>query len=114
MSTPVKVPAKTAAVLGILKQCAKDMRTVTYGEIAEATGLANSGVGMPLGYIRDQICRDHGRPWLQAIAVNKTTMRPSGAFAPEGLELDLDNDHWWRGMVSQVYAYDWSNVELEE
>ena len=54
---------------------------------------------------------DHG---LTAIAVSKATMRPSAGFAPEGMQLNLENDHWWRGMVTQVYAYDWSEIKIEE
>ena len=39
MSERVRVPAKTDRVLTILKQCASDMRTVTYQELADATDL---------------------------------------------------------------------------
>ena len=114
MSERVRVPAKTDRVLATLKQCAKDMRTITYQELADATGLFPPGVNRPLGYIRDEVCRKHQRPWLNAIAVSKQTMRPSGGFAPEGIQLDPENDHWSRGMVTQVYAYDWSEIEIEE
>ena len=114
MSERVRVPAKTDRVLETLKQCAKDMRTITYRELADATGLFPPGVNRPLGYIRDEVCRKHQRPWLPAIAVSKATMRPSAGFAPEGMQLNLENDHWWRGMVTQVYAYDWSDIEIEE
>ena len=50
---------------------------------------------------------DHGFLRLQS----KATMRPSGGFVPEGMQLNLEDDHWWRGMVAQVYAYDWNKIE---
>ena len=113
MSDTVRIPAKTAEVLEVLKQCAKDMRTITYGEIAEQCGLAGPGTGYPLGYIRDQVCRANGHPWLSVIAVNKS-MRPGGNFLPGDLTLPEDEaEIWWRGMVLQVYAYDWSGVTLD-
>ena len=112
MSERPKPPAKTAEVLDILKQRAKDMRTIAYSEIAEETGLASPGVGTPLGYIRDHVCRAQGLPWLNALAVNKETRRPGDKFLPDGTT--VEDDHWWRGMVTQVYAYDWSEIEIEE
>ena len=115
MSDEVRIPAKTAEVLELLKQRADDMRTITYGEIAEQCGLAASGVGYPLGYIRDEVCRANGRPWLSVIAVSKDRMRPGGNFLPEGVTLpDDETKIWWRGMVLQVYSYDWSNVTLND
>ena len=114
MSDTVRIPAKTAEVLEVLKQCAQDMRTITYGEIAEQCGLARPGTGRPLGHIRDEVCRAHNRPWLVALAVNGRTRRPSGSFLPEGVDLSDDDEHWWRGMVTQVYAYDWSGVTLDD
>src|SRR5690606_7047322 len=62
----MKMPAKTEAVFDYLRLCARQMRTVTYKEVAEATVLAKPGVGRPLGYIRDQICIARGLPWLNA------------------------------------------------
>lgn len=115
MSDKPKIPAKTAEVLEVLKQCAGHMRTITYGEIAEQCGLAAPGVGYQVGYIRDHVCRAHGRPWLSVIVVSTDGMRPSGNFLPDELSLPEDETEvWWRGMVLQVYAYDWSGVTLEE
>ena len=79
-----RIPAKTAEVFAYLKQCADDMRTVTYGVLAEESGLAPSGIGYQLGYIRDEICRPRGLPWLSAIAVRKDSWRPGECFLPEG------------------------------
>ena len=109
------IPARTAEVLEVLKECAADMRTITYGEIAERCGLVAPGVGVPLGYIRDEVCRSRGWPWLSMIAVNAQSMRPGDSFLPDGLTLPEDEiDVWWRGMVLQVYAYDWADVTLDD
>ena len=113
MSNP---PKNTAAILRILKQCAHDMRTITYGDLAKEVGLPDGrSVRYPLRYIRDEICRAHHRPWLSVIAVKKGRMRPGGKFLPEEVTLhDDETAIWWRGMVLQVYAYDWSNVTLND
>ena len=107
-------PAKTGEVLDFLKSCADDMRTVTYGEVAEKTGLAAPGLTHQLAYIRDEICRRRGLPWLSAIVVNTQTRRPGHAFLPGDISFGDDGDRLWRGMVVHVFAYDWSQVAFEE
>ena len=108
------VPKNTEDVLRFLKECALDMRTVTYGEIAERCGGTAVGAGLPIGYIRDEICRKHGRPWLSVIAVSANDMRPGENYQPADVQIPEGlRELWWRGMVAQVYAYDWSDVELE-
>ena len=112
------VPAKTEEVFEYLKKAAREMRTVTYIELAEAVGLAAVGIGFPLGYIRDEVCRARKLPWLTAIAVSANTRLPSGGFFPDdaGVSANLESDDfkiWWRGMVLQVFATDWSAVELQ-
>lgn len=111
----VTIPKNTEAVLAVLKQCARDMRTITYGEIAQRCGGTAMGVGYPIGYVRDEICRKYGRPWLSVIAVRADDMRPSGNYLPEDVVIPEELiELWWRGMVAQVYAYDWSDVEIED
>ena len=107
-------PAKSQQVFDYLKQCAADMRTVSYGEIAKACGLAPAGIGYQLGFVRDEICRKRGLPWLSAIAVNADTRRPGGSFLPEGIALGDDGDRLWRGMVLHVFAYDWTSVPFAD
>lgn len=110
-----RIPAKAEEVFEYLKGCASQMRTVTYGEIAEAVGLAKPGVGRPLGYIRDVICRSRGLPWLNAVAVNAHTDRPGVSFLPEDVSMgQADEELLWRGMVLQVFAFDWSSVSFDE
>ena len=113
MSTRRKIPKKTAAVLTLLKECARQRRTITYGEVAAKTGLATQGINVPLKYIEDEVCRPYGRPWISALVVNKEHQRPSPGFAPEGKSVDLDDDQWWQEETERVYAHDWTNVELE-
>ena len=107
-------PAKTREVFEYLKLCADQMRTVTYGELAKECALAPSGIGYQLGYVRDEICRKRGLPWLSAIAVNTDTRRPGGSFLPEGVALGDDGDRLWRGMVLHVFAFNWSSVPFEQ
>ena len=107
------MPAKTPEVFTYLKQCARDERTAEYGEIGDKVGLPAIGVNVPLNYIRDEICIRRGLPWLPALAVNKETRMPSEGWLPEGTT--IANAHlplFWRGIVLQVYATDWSKVAI--
>lgn len=113
MRQPIQMPAKTREVFEYLKLCASQMRTVTYGELADAVDLAKPGTGRPLGFIRDEVCRHRRLPWLNAIAVSERTHRPSTGFLPGEVALGGDDERMWRGMVLQVFAYDWSDVELD-
>jgi hypothetical protein len=107
-------PAKSEQVFNYLKQCAHDMRTVTYGELAKAVGLAPTGIGYQLGYTRDDICRQRGLPWLNAIAVNADKHRPGDNFLPQEFARGQDEERMWRGMVLQVFAYDWERVPFQD
>jgi hypothetical protein len=107
-------PAKTREVFDYLKQCADEMRTVTYGEVAEKTGLFAPGLTHQLAYIRDEVCRRRGVPWISAIVVNAQNHRPGHAFLPEGVTFGDDGHRLWRGMVLHVFAFDWSSVPFEE
>ena len=111
-----KMPAKTDDVFHRLASAARDMRIVRYIDLAGDVGLAAVGIGQPLGYIRDEVCRARRLPWLNAIAVAKDGL-PSGAFFPDdsGISLNPENRDdfkvWWKAMVLQVFATDWSTVE---
>ena len=108
-----KIPAKTEQVFEYLKVCAGQMRTVTYGEITKALHMGKGqGVRYALGYIRDHLCRARGLPWLNAIAVNKETWRPGDSFLPAGVAVGRDEERLWRGMVLQVFVYDWDQVKF--
>ena len=107
----VKVPAKTREVFELLVRCSNEMRTITYGELAEHAKLDPSGIGLQLGFIRDSICRDRGYPWLNMVAVSTSTRRPGDAFLPPGVSAGpRDEELLWRGMVIQVFSFDWKNI----
>ena len=110
------MPAKTAEVFEVLKRCAHEMRTATYGEVAAAVGLSNftPSVFPHLNRIRDDICIPRGLPWLPAIAVNATTRIPGEGFLPDSVVIhDAYFRTWWRGMVLQVFATDWAGINLD-
>lgn len=104
-------PAKTEEVFAYVKQCANEMRTVTYKEVGEAVGLASAGVGKPLGYIRDQVCLRWGLPWLNVIVVNAASRRPGHSFLPGGVDFGPDDEQPWRAMVLAVFAYPWHDIK---
>ena len=112
-------PKNTRAVFEHLRLLAKRMRVVTYGEIAEAIGrseqrqIAPVSLAYPLGFIRDEICRPRGLPWLNAIAVGGDRWLPGESFLPEGVALGEDERVLWRGMVLAVFAYPWELVVLD-
>ena len=112
----MKKPAKTDEVFSELVKAAQGMRTVTYRALAKSAGLAESGVGIgyPLGYIRDAVCRPRGLPWLTVIAVSSDTWLPGAAYLPTGATIEMERGDfrvWWRAMVLQVFATDWRDVE---
>ena len=108
-------PKGTDKVYAELVKAAREMRTVPYGSLAEAAGLAKPGIGRPLGYIRDQVCRPRGLPWLTVIAVAADGL-PSEAYLPSDSTMSLqpgDQRIWWRAMVLQVFATPWHAIECE-
>jgi hypothetical protein len=109
----MRIPAKSKDVFDYLRKCAYEMRTVTREELAQEVGLPLATIDVHLGVIRDHMCRDWGRPWLSALVVNSTTRRPTDAFLPADMARGRDEERMWRGMVLQVFAYDWTNVHVD-
>lgn len=112
----VKRPKGTDVVYAELVKAAREMRTVTYEALAAAAKLAKPGVRVPLGYIRDEVCRPRGLPWLTVIAVSKTSGRPGEAYLPDDLANIMDQEDqrmWWRAMVLQVFATPWHEIKCE-
>ena len=107
------VPANTQAVFHYLQRCAREMRTINMGAVAEAVGVGFAPAIIPcLNYIRDE-CRARGLPWLPAIVVSAGTWMPAAGFLPQGVVIgDNDFPTWWRGMVLQVFATDWDAIDL--
>lgn len=118
MSVWDDAPKNSEAVFDHLKECARLMRTTTYGEIATAIGLledreiAPISLRFPLAFIRDNVCRPNGLPWLNAIAVNASTGFPGDSFLPEGVAFGDDDRVLWRGTVLAVFAYPWDAVSI--
>lgn len=106
----------THEIFEVLKQCAADGNTITYGNLAKRVG----GVNLPpnitfpaLDDIRDKVCLPRELPWLWMLAVNQRSGRPgSGAWRGTGIKL-RDEEHWSE-ILRSVYAYDWSDIEIED
>jgi hypothetical protein len=119
-----KGPPGTRQVFEHLTICAYRMHTDNYENICRevATRTRNAvvippvGVGKQLGHIRDQ-CIQHRVPWINALAVgvNRGTAnewRPSDGFLPASTSWEPSCEHLWRGMVLQVFGYDWTQIGL--
>jgi hypothetical protein len=119
MSIWTNAPKNTKAVFEHLKSLARLMRTSPYGEIAAAIGLredreiAPISLRFPLGFIRDDICRARGLPWLNSLAVNASTGLPGDDFLPDGVAFGDDQRVLWRGAVLAVYCYPWELVTID-
>jgi hypothetical protein len=124
MSIWDEAPKNSKESYGILKRCAAYMYTISYedlakeiGELRGDKGPAPVSLNQPLGFIRDKVCRPRGLPWLNALAVGKTSMIPGESFIPPGAvgttTNPMDEFLWWRGMVLQVYAYPWDTLDLK-
>lgn len=115
----LRPPVGTGEMVFVLLECARDMRTITYRELSRLSDLAPSGIGAhrPLGFIRDELCRRHDLPWLSALAVSASDMRPGDNWLPPDHPLRADTwtpaqEELWRAMVARVYAYDWRSINL--
>lgn len=112
-------PKNTEVLWSHLVSMAEQMRVETYGEVAEAIGLAQGrevaavGLGPALDFIRDEICFERGLPLLNAIAVNSHTWRPGESFLPPGMCFGPSEDHIWRAVVAAAFSYPWHTVELD-
>lgn len=67
-----------------LVRCARERRTITYGELGEKIGVHPRALSWPLGYVRDQLCRSRGLPLITALVVKTTTRMPGESWLPEG------------------------------
>jgi len=119
MSIWNNAPKNSQQVFEYLKTLASRMRTATYGEIASAIGLeedreiAPISLNYPLGFIRDQICRPRGLPWLNALAVSASTGLPGDSFLPPGVSFGNDECILWRGAVLAVFGYPWEQIVID-
>ena len=110
---PIAIPDKTLEIFNYLKKRAYEMRTVSYGRVAKEADIFPLAVGNHLDTIREEICIPLGLPFISAIVVNAATRRPGQGFLPDGMDVsEHEFDLFWRGMVLQVFATDWSAVQI--
>lgn len=105
-------------ILKRLKECASQKTTITYGGLVEGTGIIPRNAGRPLTYIHEQVCLPYGRPWLCVLAVRKCKKEPClpgpGIVGATGVSFEEPGGaDLWREKAQDVYAYDWTDVELE-
>ena len=111
---PAMMPTKTLEVFDYLKRCASEMRTAPHGEIGDAVGLPAQFLNQRLDFIRDEVCIPQGLPWLSALGVDAETRLPSAGWLPDGVAVSDDHlPRFWRSIVLQVFAVDWSEVKIE-
>ena len=117
-------PHGTREVFEHLKICASGMYTDNYESICKGiakrtrnqVNINHRGVGKQLGYLRSQ-CIDHQVPWINALAVGTNwgtpqEWRPSDGFLPRSVSWKPSFEHLWRGMVLQVFSYDWTQISI--
>ena len=118
-------PRGTREVFEYLKICASRMHTDNYKNICDAIAqrtknkmkLNHRLVGKQLGHIRSQ-CIEHQVPWINALAVGTNwgtpqEWRPSYGFLPDSVSWEPSSEHLWRGMVLQVFSYDWTQILID-
>ena len=110
----VAMPATTPEVFTYLKRCAREKRTATYTEIAKAVGLKPNELDEQLNYISTQVCSKNGLPCLAALVVRANTGIPGPGWTPgQTANGQTGFALLWCSTVHQVFATDWSKVEIE-
>lgn len=120
-------PSGTKEIFEYLCECAKNMYTDNYQHICEEVEKRSQGtikvipadIGRYLGCIRDE-CIKIGMPWINALAVGlnnkdpdpKNHWRPSDGFLPQRGKWNPSHELLWRGIVLQVFSYDWNGVTV--
>jgi hypothetical protein len=117
-------PRGTRDVFEYLKRCANWMCTDNYKNICDQIAARTKSririnhrrIGKHLGHIRTQ-CIDNQVPWINALAVGTNwgtsqEWRPNYGFLPESVSWEPSSEHLWRGMVLQVFSYDWSQISI--
>ena|SRR5215813_5997590 len=88
----------------MLLLAARNQEILSYARVASLTGIAQQGLGQPLGLIHDYCKRKH-LPYLNCLVVSRETGLPGEAF-PEDWEPA-------RVLVEQskVFVFDWAGNE---
>lgn len=102
--------------LPLLVGSAQKRQTITYGDLATRLGVHHRPIRYLLGYIRDQICRPPGLPFITAIVVKGQTRLPGESFLPQGTD-DLSKQEYRREferLRDEVFAYPgWDDLLAE-
>ena len=109
------MPRETPVILERLKQCAINRTTITYTDLVKGTGISRQDVGKQLSYIHEQVCLPYDRPWLCVLAVRKGNpgLPGPGIARSTGVSFEgAGGADLWREKAQEVYAYDWTDVEL--
>ncbi len=106
---------KAMEMLPHLAVCAKERRTITYGELGAKIDVIPLYMTKPLDTLRDRILIKHGLPRIDALVVNKETREVGDSFYPEGFGTLTLEDR--RALLDsereQVYNYEnWEKVIL--
>lgn len=103
-------------ILKRLKECASKKTTITYTDLVEGTGIIPRNAGRPLTYIHEQVCLPYGRPWLCVLAVQKEEPGLPGPGIAQATGVSFEGAGGvclWYEKAQEVFAYDWTDVELE-
>lgn len=114
MATP-KTFQLAVEIFAHLVACAKDRRTITYGQLEKLVGHPAYFLGKPLDVLRDQILLEHHLPRLDALVVNKDTREVGDNFFADGRG-SISNADFKRlldGEREKVFAYErWDEINL--
>lgn len=91
----------------ILIKAAKERRTLTYGDLADAIGYKARFMGQPLAYVRDRLCNEHHLPQLTALVVDAQSGLPGDHFFPDGRESLTDEEYGALVHDLQVAVFDY-------
>ncbi len=111
-ASPTTQPPKTREVFEVLRQCALDVRKITYTELGKEVGVPAQGPWPQLTAVHT-LCVERGLPWLTALVVRKDTGKPGSDWTGtwtngEPLEWELI----WRMSIGQVFAFPaWDRVQ---
>lgn len=92
----------------LIEKAAKNMYTLTYGEVCQMLGINNDGLAIRHALFHIQrFCDNWNLPRINYLVVNKKTGRP-GTWVTDKL-----TESGWRAAVIAAYSFDWSLVVIE-
>ncbi len=100
----MKNQERAAQVWSVLSLAALNRQLLSYEELGKLTGIAQVGIGTPLGMVQSY-CVANGLPLLCVLAVGKHTGVPSPGFATTN-DVPAEN--------MRVFAYDWLSMRCPQ